>query len=142
MAWTNIFDVGACVVEVYETNGPLIPPEEYASRGIASIEVVDGVVTVTSDGITEIRGLDYRVTPEFDTQSAPVRVRDVQMVFGDAGYTFLQGAGTWTEGIGNTETDVDLTGEGFPTRTHTPSPAVVTPGGPWDAAGLVGDGGG
>jgi len=139
--WTNIFDLGECAVEVYQY-GDLVAPEDYEGVGIASVAVVDGVVTVTALEGMEIRGLDFRVTPSFDTQERDVRVVSVQMVFSDSGYIALYGAGTWTDGSENWETSVPLSYEDYPVSPYLPDPAVVTPGGPWDAAGIVAGSGG
>ncbi|MGP1665690.1 MAG: hypothetical protein ACTS5I_07250 [Rhodanobacter sp.] len=139
MAWTNVYDIGACTVEVYQS-GVLVPVEDYATVNIASIEEVDGVVTVTSTADPhEIRGLDFRVVPSYDTRSLPVRVIDAQLVFSDAAYNSIEGAGAWLA-TAILDSEVALTSDGeFPTRGYTPNPAVVTPpNGGWDAAGLVG----
>lgn len=129
MAWVNVFDVGPCEVEVYYA-GALIDPSMYADYGIESAEVVDGVVTVTGYGL---QGFDFRVVPQFDPDSRPVRVAGAAFEFGDYGFAVGARAMSWA---GSPLATVDMALSGYPLGTFAPDPADVSADG-WLAAGIA-----
>jgi hypothetical protein len=119
MPWVNVFDVGACRVEVYESGPVLIPEGDYAARGI-TVSTAGGVVSLTC--ASEVISLwEVRVVPSFATADLPVRLGAF------AGPVYR--AALWLDG--GILDFANLTPAG---DAYTPDPAQLSP--PWNAAGI------
>ena len=140
MAWTNMFDLGPCTVEVWQ-GGELIDPADYDAQGL-TVEVVDGEVRVERDGEASLGGLDVVVNPEYPTLDRPVRV--LEMMTQDAGFNaigyaivarnptgFPQDTG-WSEML-------DEVDQGGGLSHYTPDPMEFLDffGEPWARAGVA-----
>lgn len=121
MAWTNVFDIGACTVEV-SVYGTLIAPANYAANGI-TVTTTGGVVNVSKAALD---GVLAAVRPSYDTLSRAVRVR--AMSEDDPG-VLLQEAQRRRLTTTNL---IALSGLG----PFTPDPAEFPSPAAWDTAGV------
>lgn len=126
LRWTNVMDVGPCVVELRTFDGQLRANSAGLTDGDATVNVIDGRIVVNVD--TNYGGNFIRVVPQWNTGAASVRVIGMasEDAYGNAGFYRVM-----LDGSAEVAVEDIPGGQWGDPKTYRPDPVTYTAPGPW-----------